>query len=77
MRPIFWGFTVFLFGIIFWLIVSIYTGLQEGFTGSTNLYPLVWIFGLTWMFSLPAALAIEVARWWRRRRKGQSRSYRV
>lgn len=69
MRPLAWGIIAFVVAIIFWLIFSVIAGIEAGFAGTETYMPLVWLFGLIWMFSLPATITIEVVMWIRRRRK--------
>jgi len=83
MRPIVWGFILTVTGAFFWVLFSVVfsgvLGLAEveaalGLEGEeVEVAPfymaLIYISGLTMLFSLPVSIIIEVYRWLKRRRR--------
>jgi len=69
MRPLFWGIVTTVIAFIGWLAVSVYCGIILGLKGDPGFFymALVYVFGLTWMFSLPVVIVIEIVQWYRRR----------
>jgi len=70
MRPLFYGVVVFFPSGVLWWLFSV-SAAVEGVTGKIGVSTtLMYVFGLLFFFSLPAALVGEIVRWIRHRRKG-------
>ena len=70
MRPIGYGLISFFGGGALWVLFSVVAGLELGFTGTSEFHPLVLVFFLVFVFSMPVALVAEVVQWRKRRRGG-------
>lgn len=74
MRPVAWGIIWFFIGLVGWVTFSIF-GAFEKFT-TAKLSPLtiflIYFFGLTFFFSLPIAILIEIVRWIKIKRSSKS-----
>jgi membrane protein DedA with SNARE-associated domain len=71
MRPIVWGLILTVLGAFFWILFSVVFGFALAFspTGMSSFYwALIYIPGLTMLFSLPITAVIEVYNWLRKRR---------
>ncbi len=71
MRPLFWGIIATAIAFIGWVVVSVSHGILIGLGGRPLVVMTVamYLFGLTWMFSMPVVIAIEVVQWYKRRRE--------
>jgi len=67
MRPIAYGLIAFFGAGTLWFLFSVLAGFQVALAGSSSYMPLVYVFGVIFFFSLPAAIVAEVIRWRRRR----------
>ena len=73
MRPLFWGIISTVICFIGWVIVSFVLGFTLGLGGHPPivLSAALYLFGLTWMFSMPVVIVIEVVQWYKLRRRTQ------
>ncbi len=79
MRPITWGTIWFFIGMIGWVYFSVIAGIETGFSGKeasdSSVIGYVYVFGILFFLSLPAAGIAEIIRW--RRKKSKTRMERV
>jgi sensor histidine kinase YesM len=69
MRPIVWGLILTVLGGFFWILFSFVFALAFYPTGMSPFYwALIYIPGLTMLFSLPITAIIEIYNWLRKRR---------
>ncbi len=74
MRPLYWGVIWFFIGMVGWVFFSVIAGVGTGVTGKYDpmSWGLVYLFGMLFFFSLPAAGIAEIIRW-RKKKKAQSK----
>jgi hypothetical protein len=75
MRPIHWGVIWFFIGMVGWVFFSVIVGVGTGLAGQKLteapplLLALMYLFGIVFFFSLPAAVVAEIVRWRRKKSK--------
>ena len=69
MRPLGYGLIVFFGSGIMWFLFSIAFGIEYAYSGTETYGLAVEIFGWSFFFSLPAAIAAEVIQFFRRRKR--------
>lgn len=69
LRPIYWGVIWFFIGMVGWIAFSVVYGVIGGLSGRvpTEGWFFIYLFGLFFFFSLPAAVIGEIVRWRRKK----------
>ncbi|ADB58454.1 hypothetical protein Arcpr_1405 [Archaeoglobus profundus DSM 5631] len=69
MGPIFWGIILFFIGLVGWVTFSVVGALEKFTTAKLSSITLIYFFGLTFFFSLPIAILLEIVKWIKTKRK--------